>query len=1271
VTLSARMRTSTKLSGRRCLGRAAILVVIASSLALVGLAGSPARADQPGSPAHACAVDGPAIACTTTYTFTGEEQSFEVPVDVTQIGVQAVGANGGGWGGRGAVIEAGFPVTASDVFFVTVGGQGGWGQAYNGGGYSPVGLGGGGATDIRTVSATAEGAGSKESRILIAGGGGGGGDGGGGYAPGGDSALNGVTPPNAPFSCCGWSSGGGASQTDGGYAGGSSNGYGGGGGGAADNGGGAGDFYGSHGGGGGGGLYGGGGGGIFNGGGGGSSLVPDGAEVSVNEGGLPAGAAFTYRRPITGMISVSGDESTTAGTSVAYTAVVTDGYETASTTPETLAIFPHGPGTGATCSETTCTATRVGTYQVTGGYAGWERSTTLTVTAGPLASSSLAPETTTVRAGESVAFTVSGTDVFGNPQAVPDGWTTISVSPAGGGEPAACPDRSCTVGLAGDYVVSALTTLPEGSAFTSLTAGAMLTVTPGPVASLEVSPDGATTAAGDPVTYSAVARDELGNLIEGQHVSFSYADGGHDVVCPEAACSPTSAGDVEVTATALPGGGQPPVTETVGLTVVPTGVAALSVTPDNATTPAGTGVQYAVGGVDEFGNALPDQTAASTVTFTPIAGGDSVVCADALCAPTTAGVYQVDVSEPGPNAPLPDATTLTVGAADLVETWLEPADLSVVAGAPVSYSVFGEDTYGNALDEQTAASSIEVAPADGGVAIPCPRGVCRVTDAGSWVVTSTTPGVEGDVVATTALDVQPGVLAALRVQPGTSQTRTGVPVTYTVTGDDRFGNEIGDVTGDATLTLVRLGDGDPTSCEGAVCTPYAAGTYQVVAELDGLSGVASLHVLATRASIAVDPEGDTAGLTFGDAVPVAATVTSPDGPVPSGRVQFSLDGAELGKAVLVGNDGAAHKADLEGIGAGLHTLKAEFVSEPDGAFTLASDQTSFVIGRVATTTQLTVRPDSLTAIVGAGALSAPTGLVQFNLNGHDLGYAPLTDGVAVLESDTTIARGAVASAVYLGDADHLPSTGSTARQDPVVTATVHGAGGAGPVAGWYRSPVTVTFACTAGSSPVTCPAPVVLDHEGAGQTVSRTVVADDGGTAVVTAGPVDLDLSAPAAKVVGVVDGKVYNGPPPAASCAASDALSGLVSCTVATTGGFPGTFASTATAVDRAGNSTTSTVTYGSRDLWIGRGEPEGGAWPVRIGKSVSLLVASQHPPTLAGRLVRSSDGFRWAGHRNGISRWVSRVRVPASARPGDVIVYQVEIGGETRTVRLRAVRR
>jgi hypothetical protein len=116
---------------------------------------------------------------TTTASFpsTGAEQMFTVPTGVSSVSVEAIGAageTGFGFGltpgGAGADVVGQLPVTAGEVLYVEVAGDG-----FNGGG-----LGGefeaghgGDASDVRTVPMAS--AGTLGSRLLVAGGGGGGG----------------------------------------------------------------------------------------------------------------------------------------------------------------------------------------------------------------------------------------------------------------------------------------------------------------------------------------------------------------------------------------------------------------------------------------------------------------------------------------------------------------------------------------------------------------------------------------------------------------------------------------------------------------------------------------------------------------------------------------------------------------------------------------------------------------------------------------------------------------------------------------------------------------------------------------------------------------------------------------------------------------------------------------------------------------------------------------------------------------------------------------
>jgi hypothetical protein len=118
---------------------------------------------------------------TTTFNYTGNQQTWTVPIGVNSINVIVVGAKGSsgngttnnGTGGLGGKVQATIPVTPGQTLYFNVGGTpsctscSGW----NGGGVSADvnAGGGGGASDIR-IGGT-----SLSNRVIVAAGGGGGG----------------------------------------------------------------------------------------------------------------------------------------------------------------------------------------------------------------------------------------------------------------------------------------------------------------------------------------------------------------------------------------------------------------------------------------------------------------------------------------------------------------------------------------------------------------------------------------------------------------------------------------------------------------------------------------------------------------------------------------------------------------------------------------------------------------------------------------------------------------------------------------------------------------------------------------------------------------------------------------------------------------------------------------------------------------------------------------------------------------------------------------
>jgi subtilase family serine protease/PKD repeat protein len=154
---------------------------------------------------------------------------------------------------------------------------------------------------------------------------------------------------------------------------------------------------------------------------------------------------------------------------------------------------------------------------------------------------------------------------------------------------------------------------------------------------------------------------------------------------------------------------------------------------------------------------------------------------------------------------------------------------------------------------------------------------------------------------------------------------------------------------------------------------------------------------------------------------------------------------------------------------------------------------------------------------------------------------------------------------------------------PTITASASPAPNA---AGWNNANVTVSFQCADTQSGIaTCPAPVVVSTEGAGQTVSGTAT-DKAGNSATASLVVNLDKTPPIVSIAGPANGAVLDVSPAAMNGSASDGLSGLdgVTCqgAAATVTGtafrcpaplVSGANTLTARATDRAGNSAAASV--------------------------------------------------------------------------------------------------
>jgi hypothetical protein len=200
----------------------------------------------------------------------------------------------------------------------------------------------------------------------------------------------------------------------------------------------------------------------------------------------------------------------------------------------------------------------------------------------------------------------------------------------------------------------------------------------------------------------------------------------------------------------------------------------------------------------------------------------------------------------------------------------------------------------------------------------------------------------------------------------------------------------------------------------------------------------ALGLVVAPAAAATDDETRTtvtvpaAQLALGQKATVTATVddTTTPATMPSGSVQFSLDGATIGDPVVL----SGHTAQLQtaALRAGSHPVLAKYIPSP--GFLESTGSATLTVAQANTTTLLRVTPDR-TGVAGqdlavdatvsaANSLGPPTGSVIFFVNGTRIGDDPLDDdGV----SRGTVELPAVSFtlvASYQGDSNYTPSSGS-------------------------------------------------------------------------------------------------------------------------------------------------------------------------------------------------------------------------------------------------------
>jgi hypothetical protein len=497
--------------------------------------------------------------------------------------------------------------------------------------------------------------------------------------------------------------------------------------------------------------------------------------------------------------------------------------------------------------------------------------------------------------------------------------------------------------------------------------------------------------------------------------------------------------------------------------LTPTGTS-LSVTPGTsvfgqpvsltATVSAGTGTPD--GAVSFYDNATTllgtatlngDATDQATLSVTSLPVGSASITAD----------YDGDNNvtfAPSNSAPV-DETVQLSGSTTTVTSSQNPS----VSGQGVTFDVsvapagLGAGTPTGTVQITVNGASLGTETLSGGAA--------SVTDnslgAGSYTVTATYSGDAGFAAGSgglTQVVTQDATATVLDDSPNPSVQNQTVTFTATVSPVAPGG---GSPTGTVTFlngstpigaaTLSAGADGDQASIE---LSNLDLGDNLITASYAGDSNfIASASATVDQSVQAAPPivgtstavTSSTSPSVFGQSVSFSATVTPASGSeVPTGTVQFAVDGTNLGGPVTLDANGEAQSPSISSLAAGGHEVTAAYsgisgagvpfaFSASGQTFTQQVQQaTASVSGTPSANPAAYGQSETFTATVSAVSPGAgtPTGTVQFRLDGVLFGSpATLVSGVATSGPATSLTPGThTVSYVTSGDPNFAGTNGS-------------------------------------------------------------------------------------------------------------------------------------------------------------------------------------------------------------------------------------------------------
>ena len=379
-----------------------------------------------------------------------------------------------------------------------------------------------------------------------------------------------------------------------------------------------------------------------------------------------------------------------------------------------------------------------------------------------------------------------------------------------------------------------------------------------------ITPSTATVAVGANVTLTAEVLDAAGKTLTGIKVVWASADPSIATVSSSGVVTGVATGVVHIAASAV---GKNAIAE---VTVNPTPVASVRLTPPNQNLLVGQTVQLGAETLDADGNVLTGRP----VEFTSSNAAVATVSNTGLVTALVPGSAIITAASEGKSAP----SSITVSSVPVASVAVTPTGSQIVVGQTTQLNAEPRDASGQPL----VGRAVSWSSSDPNVASVSSTGLVTAVAPGQATITATSEAAAG----TSTIGVSPKPVSSVIISPGQGSVTVGQTLQLSAQVTDDQGNVL-------TGRPISFTSGTPAvatiSATGLV-TGVAPGSTTITATSEGKTGTATVTVTPIPvAKVEITPS--TPNVTVGETVQLNVSVQGPNNQELTGRTVTWSSGA--------------------------------------------------------------------------------------------------------------------------------------------------------------------------------------------------------------------------------------------------------------------------------------------------------------------------------------------------------------------------------------------